>query len=65
MLRRIRAATASFPNYGIPRNVRIIPEAWTIENGMLTPTLKLKRRVIYAKYADEIESLYGDVRSQR
>ena len=65
VLRRIKAATANFPNYGIPRNVRIIPEAWTIENGMLTPTLKLKRRVIYAKYADEIESLYGDVRSQR
>ena len=65
VLRRIKAATANFPNYGIPRSVRIIPEAWTIENGMLTPTLKLKRRVIYAKYADEIESLYGDVRSQR
>ena len=65
VLRRIKAATANFPNYGIPRNVRILREPWTIDNGMLTPTLKLKRRVINAKYAAEIESLYGDVRSQR
>ena len=64
-LRRIKAATANFPNYGIPRNVRLIKDPWTIENGMLTPTLKLKRRIIRAKYAKEIEALYGDVRSQR
>ncbi len=65
VLRRVKAATANFPNYGIPRNVCILRDPWTIENGMLTPTLKLKRRNIRAKYADEIEGLYGDVRSQR
>ncbi len=65
VLRRVKAATANFPNYGIPRNVRILRDPWTIDNGMLTPTLKLKRRVITAKYSAEIESLYGDVRSQR
>lgn len=65
VMRRIKAATAHFPNYGIPRNVRILAEPWTIDNGLLTPTLKLKRGPIRARYADEIEELYGDIRAQR
>ena len=38
-------------------------EPWTIENGMLTPTLKLKRRIIKARYQDAIASLYADARN--
>jgi long-subunit acyl-CoA synthetase (AMP-forming) len=36
----------------------LLPVEWTAESEELTPTLKLKRRVIHAKYADVIESLY-------
>ncbi len=36
----------------------IIPEEFTPESGELTPTMKLKRRVINEKYAKEIESMY-------
>ena len=36
---------------------------WSIENGQLTPTLKLKRRLIRQKYAREIAELYGDRRN--
>jgi long-chain acyl-CoA synthetase len=39
---------------------RLLPVEWTAETGELTPTLKLKRRVIHAKYADAIDSLYAD-----
>jgi long-chain acyl-CoA synthetase len=38
---------------------RLLPAEWTTETGELTPTLKLKRRVVHAKYADVIDSLYA------
>jgi long-chain acyl-CoA synthetase len=64
VVKRVKKACANFPNYGVPRNVRILSKPWTIENGMLTPTLKLKRGPIRARYADEIDELYGDARAK-
>jgi long-subunit acyl-CoA synthetase (AMP-forming) len=43
---------------GIKRFV-ILPTDWTIDGGELTPTLKLKRRVVNERYAEEIEQLYA------
>jgi long-chain acyl-CoA synthetase len=40
------------------RKFHILPVEWTAESGELTPTLKLKRRVIAECYASEIEDLY-------
>jgi long-subunit acyl-CoA synthetase (AMP-forming) len=37
---------------------RLLPMEWTAETGELTPTLKLKRRVVHAKYADVIDAIY-------
>merc|ERR1719242_1702779 len=37
----------------------ILPEDFAVENGLLTPTLKLKRSVVAKKYADAIESIYA------
>ncbi|MCP2251639.1 long-chain acyl-CoA synthetase [Prauserella aidingensis] len=39
---------------------RVLPRPWTPETGELTPTMKLKRRVIDDRYADDIASLYAD-----
>ena len=39
---------------------RLLPAEWTPESGEVTPTLKLKRRVIYSRYADDIDQLYAD-----
>jgi long-subunit acyl-CoA synthetase (AMP-forming) len=37
----------------------VLPAEWTVDGGELTPTLKRKRRVIVAKHAAEIESIYS------
>ncbi len=38
----------------------LLPAEWTAESGELTPTLKLKRRVIHSTYAEAIDRLYAD-----
>lgn len=58
LVRRVKKLTRGFPQYGVPRAVIPTLMAWTIDNGMLTPTLKIKRRVIKARYQDEITKLY-------
>ena len=40
------------------KKFKLIEEEFTIDNGMLTPTLKLKRKKILDKYKDELEKLY-------
>ena len=40
------------------KKFRIIPDVWSIETKELTPTLKLKRRVVKEKYAPLIQSIY-------
>ena len=57
--KRIRASTRNFPNYGVPRDVYLTRSPWTIENGTMTPTLKLKRRIILANLEKEIDELYA------
>ncbi|GAA4196069.1 AMP-dependent synthetase/ligase [Microbispora amethystogenes] len=39
---------------------RLLPVEWTAETEELTPSLKLKRRVVHARYADLIEELYAE-----
>ncbi len=39
----------------------IVPDEWTPDSGEVTPSLKLKRRVVVDRYADEIESMYAGV----
>jgi len=41
------------------KSFELLPTEWTAESEELTPTLKLKRRVVHAKYADVIDRLYG------
>lgn len=62
VLRRVKAAAAGFPNYAVPRQVRLFLEPWSIENGLMTPTLKLKRGPMRIRFADAIESLYAEVK---
>jgi long-chain acyl-CoA synthetase len=42
------------------RGFRVLPRDFTVEDGELTPTLKIKRRIINDNFSDEIESMYKD-----
>ncbi len=48
-----------YGNYEIPKKFIFTDENFTIENGMLTQTLKLKRRVVIEKYKKQIDELYS------
>ena len=58
VMARLRAATDNFPHYAIPRSVALTLDPWTIDNGLLTPTLKIKRRQLREKFADVIGQIY-------
>ncbi|MFQ5702608.1 MAG: AMP-dependent synthetase/ligase [Gemmatimonadales bacterium] len=47
-------------HYQMPKKILIIEKDFTQEDGELTPTLKVKRRVVEQKYADLIEELYAE-----
>jgi len=38
---------------------QLLPVEWTADTEELTPTLKLKRRIVHGKYADVIDTLYA------
>ena len=58
LLERIGWRLRIFPGYAQVRRVTCTDEQWSIENDMLTPTLKVKRNKILEKYAMEIERMY-------
>ncbi|MEO5606029.1 MAG: long-chain fatty acid--CoA ligase [Polaromonas sp.] len=58
-LKRIAAQTRNFARYAEPRAVFLTREPWTLENGLMTPTLKLKRNNLMARFASEIDALYS------
>jgi long-chain acyl-CoA synthetase len=55
---RMTARTAALPRHGQPRRAILTLAPWTTDNGLLTPTLKLKRRNLQARFDAEIERLY-------
>jgi long-chain acyl-CoA synthetase len=42
------------------KKIRVIRETWDVENGMLTPTMKMKRRAIHSRYQDLIRNIYRE-----
>jgi len=49
----------NFRGYEKPRAFRLIREDFTIENGLLTPSLKVRRNLVLARYLPELEALYS------
>ncbi len=59
VLSRIAQQIKGFPGYAQVRRAALLLEPWTVENGMLTPTLKLKRPTVLEKHQAEVEALYA------
>jgi long-chain acyl-CoA synthetase len=57
--RDVASLTAELVDYERIRRVALLPDELTIDNGELTPTLKVKRRVIDEKFGNLIEQLYS------
>ena len=58
VLVRVSAQTRHFPGYAHVRRVVLSLEPWTIENGFMTPTLKLRRNKVMETFNAEIDGMY-------
>ncbi len=59
LLKRIGEALHDFPGYARIRRVTPLLQPWTIENGLLTPTLKVKRAKVVEAHGENIENMYN------
>jgi long-chain acyl-CoA synthetase len=61
----VREVNGSLANFESLKRFRVVADEWTQESGELTPSMKLKRRVITKKYVALIEELYADEATAR
>jgi long-chain acyl-CoA synthetase len=62
IVNEVNSTLASFETL---KRFRVVADEWTQESGELTPSMKLKRRVLIAKYAAAIAELYADEATAR
>jgi long-chain acyl-CoA synthetase len=60
MEREVRKTLRDLAQYEMPKKLLLIPTDFTVEGGELTPTMKVKRRVVERRYAAEIDKLYAE-----
>jgi long-chain acyl-CoA synthetase len=56
--KEIRANDDKFGKWEQVKVIRLTPEAWSVEEGLLTPTMKVKRKAVEKKYQHLIEEMY-------
>jgi long-chain acyl-CoA synthetase len=57
--KEIDGANANFGSWERVKKVYLCDSLWTVEDGQLTPTMKLRRKPILAMYADGFEAMYA------
>ncbi len=60
LLRRANERLKSFPRYIRVRRVIVSTEPWSVDNGLLTPTMKVKRTQVMAHFAAQIDRVYAE-----
>jgi long-chain acyl-CoA synthetase len=58
--REVMGNLRDLASFEMPKKIALIEEDFSIEKGELTPTLKVKRRVVEDRYRDKIEALYAE-----
>ncbi len=60
LLKGIKATLKDFPGYAKIRRLILTRETWSVDNGLLTPTLKVKRAKVLKMFGDRIKALYSN-----
>ena len=61
----VAKVNGALANFETMKRFRVVPDEWTLDTGELTPSMKLKRRVITERYAATIADLYADEATAR
>jgi long-chain acyl-CoA synthetase len=61
----VRGVNGTLANFETLKRFRIVADEWTQDSGELTPSMKIKRRVLMTKYAAVIDELYADEATAR
>jgi long-chain acyl-CoA synthetase len=56
----VESVNESLANFETIKRFQLVADEWSIDSGELTPTMKLKRRVVVQRYAEEIAAFYHD-----
>lgn len=59
VLSRVQQQLHDFPGYARIRRVSLMLDPWSVENGLLTPTLKVKRARVIRQFSEQVEALYA------
>jgi long-chain acyl-CoA synthetase len=57
--REVTARSADFKSFERPKRIALVDQDFTVDNGLLTPSLKVKRSAVVSKYSELLERLYG------
>jgi long-chain acyl-CoA synthetase len=60
VVRRIRAALRDFPGFAKIRQVHLSLEPWSVDDGLMTPTMKVKRARVLERFAAQVDAMYRD-----
>jgi long-chain acyl-CoA synthetase len=56
----VAKVNADLAHFEMIKKIGVVPDEWSVEGGELTPSMKLKRRVITQKYKEQIAKFYGE-----
>jgi long-chain acyl-CoA synthetase len=59
MTHEVRVQTNDLASYEQIRRIALIPREFTVESGELSPSMKIKRRVVEQRYRHKIDEAYG------